>query len=55
MESPITPEELQAEIRRMFRAAKRREVTGLLVLLVGLLLILFVGIGFIWTEFSASK
>lgn len=55
MESPITPEELQAEIRQSFRAAKRRMIGGLVVLCMGLVLILAIAVGFISAEYSSDQ
>jgi hypothetical protein len=55
VEEPITPEELQAEIRESFRAAKRRMISGLVVLLVGLFLILVIGVGYLSAEYQADQ
>jgi hypothetical protein len=55
MEAPITPEELQAEIRESFRVAKRRLISGWVVLLVGLVLVLAIGAAFISAEYRSDQ
>jgi hypothetical protein len=54
MERPITPEELQQEIREVFKAGKRRQVVGLIFMLLGLLFILVVGVGYLSVEYKLA-